>query len=201
MAPGGRQAGAGTTPEPRGEGQHMDMVPPPSSSLSTRTTTGQPAAPPQPPPNATLQAGATLGSGVLPPTTATAGPPSAPPGQEEGCPCPHVPQHKPGAQQGAAAKGQAPHAYVPTPRTEEAAWAASALTVLLVLLTLAVLYTRLHRKFRKSQSLYWAPGDAGQESISAVIQRRLLRPHGRHKQRHRQRRLLLQEASSESSDS
>ncbi|CAM4574368.1 unnamed protein product [Lepidochelys kempii] len=60
-------------------------------------------------------------------------------------------------------EGQAPHAYVPTPCTEEAAWAASALTFLLVVPTLAVLYTRL---LHKSQSLHWAPGDAGQEPLS-----------------------------------
>ncbi|XP_078080981.1 uncharacterized protein tp53i13 isoform X2 [Mustelus asterias] len=47
--------------------------------------------------------------------------------------------------------------YIPTPRTEEAAWAAAALAFLFVFLTLAVLYTRLYRKFIKSDSLYWAP--------------------------------------------
>ncbi|XP_037736772.1 tumor protein p53-inducible protein 13 [Chelonia mydas] len=99
-------------------------------------------------------------------------------------------------------EGQAPHAYVPTPRTEEAAWAASALTFLLVVPTLAVLYTRLHRTFRKSQSLYWAPGDAGQEPLSARLQRRLLSAHSRPKkgQRPQQPRLLLQGAPSESAD-
>ncbi|CAM5164540.1 unnamed protein product [Eretmochelys imbricata] len=35
-----------------------------------------------------------------------------------------------------------------------------ALTFLLVP-TLAGLYTQLHHTFHKSQSLYWAPGDAG----------------------------------------
>ncbi|KAM9117565.1 tumor protein p53-inducible protein 13 [Pangshura tecta] len=92
---------------------------------------------------------------------------------------------------------------MPTPRTEEAAWAASALTFLLVVLTLAILYTRLHRKFRKSQSLYWAPSDAGQEPLAALLKRRLLSAH-RHKKRPRtrpqQRRLLLQGPWSESSD-
>ncbi|XP_050785241.1 tumor protein p53-inducible protein 13 isoform X2 [Gopherus flavomarginatus] len=92
---------------------------------------------------------------------------------------------------------QQPHAGV-----EEAAWAASALTFLLVVLTLAVLYTRLHRKFHKNQSLYWAPSDAGQEPLAAILKRWLLLAHGRHKKRQRpqQRRLLLQGPSSESSD-
>ncbi|KAI2582147.1 tumor protein p53 inducible protein 13, partial [Homo sapiens] len=45
----------------------------------------------------------------------------------------------------------------PTPRTEEAAWAAMALTFLLVLLTLATLCTRLHRNFRRGESIYWGP--------------------------------------------
>ncbi|XP_074869832.1 tumor protein p53-inducible protein 13 isoform X2 [Carettochelys insculpta] len=96
----------------------------------------------------------------------------------------------------------APRPYVPTPRTEEAAWAASALTFLLVVLTLAILYTRLHRRFHKSQSLYWAPSDAGQEPVSAVLKRRLLAAPSRRKKRPRpqQRQLLLQEGSSESSD-
>ncbi|CAM5164439.1 unnamed protein product [Eretmochelys imbricata] len=53
------------------------------------------------------------------------------------------------------------------PRTEEAAWAASALTFLLVP-TLAGLYTQLHHTFHKSQSLYWAPGDAGRSPSPAA---------------------------------
>lgn len=56
---------------------------------------------------------------------------------------------------------------MPTPRTEEAAWAASALTFLLVLLTLAVLYTRLHRKCRRGPSLYWMTGgEEGHETVA-----------------------------------
>uniref|UniRef100_A0A4W3IPQ3 Tumor protein p53-inducible protein 13 n=1 Tax=Callorhinchus milii TaxID=7868 RepID=A0A4W3IPQ3_CALMI len=56
--------------------------------------------------------------------------------------------------------------YVPTPRTEEAAWAAAALTFLFVFLTVAVLYTRLYRKFIKSHSLYWAPGSNREENVT-----------------------------------
>lgn len=56
---------------------------------------------------------------------------------------------------------------MPTPRTEEAAWAASALTFLLVLLTLAVLYTRLHQKCRRGPSLYWMTGgEEGHETVA-----------------------------------
>ncbi|XP_074869833.1 tumor protein p53-inducible protein 13 isoform X3 [Carettochelys insculpta] len=58
------------------------------------------------------------------------------------------------------------------------------------------------RGFHKSQSLYWAPSDAGQEPVSAVLKRRLLAAPSRRKKRPRpqQRQLLLQEGSSESSD-
>ncbi|KAM7140018.1 tumor protein p53-inducible protein 13, partial [Macrochelys suwanniensis] len=115
-----------------------------------------------------------------------------------GCPCPHREQPEAVAQRGAVPEGPAPRAYVATPRTEEAAWAASALTFLLVLLTLAVLYTRLHRKCHKSQSLYWAPGD--QEPLSALLKRRLLSAPSRRKKRRPQQRRLLPGVSSESSD-
>lgn len=64
--------------------------------------------------------------------------------------------------------------YIPTPRTEEAAWAAAALTFLFVFLTLAVLYTRLYRKFIKSDSLYWAPGINREENVTDVLKRRLV---------------------------
>ncbi|XP_067864372.1 uncharacterized protein [Heptranchias perlo] len=75
--------------------------------------------------------------------------------------------------------------YVPTPRTEEAAWAAAALTFLFVFLTVAVLYTRLYRKFVKSDSLYWAPvpGIDGQESVADIIKRRLIGVGKRRKKR------------------
>lgn len=54
----------------------------------------------------------------------------------------------------------------PTPRTEEAAWAAMALTFLLVLLTLATLCTRLHRNFRRSESIYWGPTADSQDTVA-----------------------------------
>ncbi|XP_078404146.1 uncharacterized protein tp53i13 [Cetorhinus maximus] len=75
--------------------------------------------------------------------------------------------------------------YIPTPRTEEAAWAAAALAFLLVFLTLSVLYTRLYRKFMKSDSLYWAPvpGIDGQESVADIIKRRLTMSGKRRKKR------------------
>ncbi|GCB69653.1 hypothetical protein scyTo_0008427, partial [Scyliorhinus torazame] len=80
--------------------------------------------------------------------------------------------------------------YIPTPRTEEAAWAAAALAFLFVFLTLAVLYTRLYRKFIKSDSLYWAPvpGTDWQESVADVIKRRLNRSGKRWKKRPPQKR-------------
>ncbi|XP_063484783.1 tumor protein p53-inducible protein 13 isoform X1 [Symphalangus syndactylus] len=54
----------------------------------------------------------------------------------------------------------------PTPRTEEAAWAAMALTFLLVLLTLATLCTRLHRNFRRGESIYWGPTADSQDTVA-----------------------------------
>ncbi|KAM8819478.1 tumor protein p53-inducible protein 13 isoform 4-T4 [Rhynchonycteris naso] len=77
----------------------------------------------------------------------------------------------------------------PTPRTEEAAWAAMALTFLLVLLTLATLCTRLHRNFRRGESIYWGPVGDSQDTVAAVLKRRLLMPPRRVK-RSRRRPLL-----------
>lgn len=77
----------------------------------------------------------------------------------------------------------------PTPRTEEAAWAAMALTFLLVLLTLATLCTRLHRNFRRGESIYWGPTADSQDTVAAVLKRRLLMPARRVK-RSRRRPLL-----------
>ncbi|XP_012512759.1 PREDICTED: tumor protein p53-inducible protein 13 isoform X1 [Propithecus coquereli] len=77
----------------------------------------------------------------------------------------------------------------PTPRTEEAAWAAMALTFLLVLLTLATLCTRLHRNFRRGESIYWGPTGDSQDTVAAVLKRRLLMPVRRVK-RSRRRPLL-----------
>ncbi|MBN3304629.1 P5I13 protein, partial [Amia calva] len=61
----------------------------------------------------------------------------------------------------------------PTPRTEEAFWAAAALGFLLVLLTLSVLHTRLYRHWHRAPSLYWPTHDDGYDSVAEVIRRRL----------------------------
>lgn len=64
----------------------------------------------------------------------------------------------------------------PTPRTEEAAWAAMALTFLLVLLTLATLCTRLHRNFRRGESIYWGPLVDSQDTVAGEEFPSLLTP-------------------------
>ncbi|XP_042298220.1 tumor protein p53-inducible protein 13 [Sceloporus undulatus] len=117
-----------------------------------------------------------------------------------GCRCPSGETVKAQSQLG---KSQQVRARVPTPRTEEAAWAASALTFLLVVLTLAVLYTRLHQKCRRGRSLYWtAEGEEDHDTVAAVLKRRLLSAQVRRKKRPRQqpRRELLPSTSSDSSD-
>ncbi|KAG8520138.1 Tumor protein p53-inducible protein 13 [Galemys pyrenaicus] len=87
-----------------------------------------------------------------------------------GCACPNQASPAPrAAVPPRAARG-------PTPRTEEAAWAAMALTFLLVLLTLATLCTRLHRNFRRGESIYWGPTADSQDTVAAVLKRRLLLP-------------------------
>ncbi|KAM6463183.1 tumor protein p53-inducible protein 13 isoform 2-T2 [Liasis olivaceus] len=92
---------------------------------------------------------------------------------------------------------------VPTPRTEEAAWAASALTFLLVVLTLAVLYTRLHQKCRRGPSLYWMmSSEEGRDTVAAVMKRRLFSRHRRKRrlrQQPQQQRVLLPSSSSDDS--
>ncbi|XP_002718953.2 tumor protein p53-inducible protein 13 isoform X2 [Oryctolagus cuniculus] len=104
-------------------------------------------------------------------------------GSPGGCACPTQPSPAPRA----AAPPRA--AQGPTPRTEEAAWAAMALTFLLVLLTLATLCTRLHRNFRRGESIYWGPSADSQDTVAAVLKRRLLMPPRRGK-RSRRRPLL-----------
>lgn len=81
-------------------------------------------------------------------------------GNPRGCACP--------TQASLAPRAAAPPraAQVPTPRTEEAAWAAMALTFLLVLLTLATLCTRLHRNFRRGESIYWGPAADSQDTVA-----------------------------------
>ncbi|KAL8198983.1 UNVERIFIED_CONTAM: hypothetical protein K2H54_031056 [Gekko kuhli] len=117
------------------------------------------------------------------------------------CPCPEGEHPQAPGQQPQAVKVQEAGGRVHTPRTEEAAWAASALTFLLVTLTLAVLYTRLHRNCRRGQSLYWTmSGEDGRETVAAVIKRRILSTQSRRKRRPRQQRALLQTTSSESSE-
>ncbi|XP_036050327.1 tumor protein p53-inducible protein 13 isoform X1 [Onychomys torridus] len=104
-------------------------------------------------------------------------------GNPGGCACP--------GQASPAPRAAAPPrvARGPTPRTEEAAWAAMALTFLLVLLTLATLCTRLHRNFRRSESIYWGPTADSQDTVAAVLKRRLPLPSRRIK-RSRRRPLL-----------
>ncbi|XP_069883478.1 tumor protein p53-inducible protein 13 isoform X3 [Dipodomys merriami] len=104
-------------------------------------------------------------------------------GSSQGCACP--------SQASMAPRAAAPPrvARGPTPRTEEAAWAAMALTFLLVLLTLATLCTRLHRNFRRSDSIYWGPTADSQDTVAAVLKRRLLMAPRRVK-RSRRRPLL-----------
>ncbi|XP_023575700.1 tumor protein p53-inducible protein 13 isoform X2 [Octodon degus] len=104
-------------------------------------------------------------------------------GNPGGCACPNQASPAPrAAAPPRAARG-------PTPRTEEAAWAAMALTFLLVLLTLATLCTRLHRNFRRGDSVYWGPTADSQDTVAAVLKRRLLMPSRRVK-RSRRRPLL-----------
>lgn len=81
-------------------------------------------------------------------------------GGSGGCACP--------TQASLAPRAAAPPraALGPTPRTEEAAWAAMALTFLLVLLTLATLCTRLHRNFRRGESIYWGPTLDSQDTVA-----------------------------------
>nr|XP_034996024.1 tumor protein p53-inducible protein 13 [Zootoca vivipara] len=122
-----------------------------------------------------------------------------------GCRCPDGGLGKAQGHEGRKeARGSQVGVRVPTPRTEEAAWAASALTFLLVVLTLAVLYTRLHRKCRRGRSLYWTTSiEEGSDTVAAVIKRRLLSAQTRRKKRSRQQlppKAPLLSTSSDSSD-
>ncbi|ETE57455.1 Tumor protein p53-inducible protein 13, partial [Ophiophagus hannah] len=121
---------------------------------------------------------------------------------EAGCRCPESQRATVAAQEAEARQGGL---RVSTPRTEEAAWAASALTFLLVLLTLAILYTRLHRKCRRGPSLYWmTSSEEGRETVAAVMKHRLFsRPRRirRPRQPLQPPRLLLTSSSSDDNDS
>ncbi|XP_058019944.1 tumor protein p53-inducible protein 13 isoform X2 [Ahaetulla prasina] len=136
--------------------------------------------------------------GVRPPLSSAATEVGA--AHEAGCRCPDSQRATVAVQEMEARQGGL---RVPTPRTEEAAWAASALTVLLVLLTLAVLYTRLHRKCRRGPSLYWmTSSEEGRETVAAVMKRRLFsRPRRTKRPRQPPPRLLLPSSSSEDDSS
>ncbi|XP_074045211.1 tumor protein p53-inducible protein 13 [Macrotis lagotis] len=105
------------------------------------------------------------------------------PGSPGACICPGQPSPAPRAAPSRAVRA-------PTPRSEEAAWAATALTFLLVLLTLATLCTRLHRRFRRGESIYWGPPADSQDTVAAVLKRRLLAAGPRRPKRSRRRPLL-----------
>ncbi|XP_056675553.1 tumor protein p53-inducible protein 13 isoform X2 [Monodelphis domestica] len=104
-------------------------------------------------------------------------------GSPGGCTCPGQPSAAPWAAPSRPARA-------PTPRTDEAAWAATALTFLLVLLTLATLCTRLHRNCRRGESIYWGPPTDSQDTVAAVLKRRLLAAGPRRPRRSRRRPLL-----------
>lgn len=65
-------------------------------------------------------------------------------------------------------RGSAAVERLPTPRTDEAVWAAAALGFLLVLLTLSVLHTRLYRHWRTSPSLYWHHSTQDYDSVAGT---------------------------------
>uniref|UniRef100_A0AAZ3QQY0 Tumor protein p53-inducible protein 13 n=1 Tax=Oncorhynchus tshawytscha TaxID=74940 RepID=A0AAZ3QQY0_ONCTS len=92
---------------------------------------------------------------------------------------------------------------LPTPRTDEAVWAAAALGFLLVLLVLSVLHTRLYRHWRTTPSMYWHDSKQDYDRVADVIHRRLKMP-GRRKRRaskcRRQECVLLPPSSSTEED-
>ncbi|KAL0972745.1 hypothetical protein UPYG_G00194210 [Umbra pygmaea] len=91
----------------------------------------------------------------------------------------------------------------PTPRTDEAVWAAAALGFLLVLLVLSVLHTRLYRHWHTMPSMYWHDPTQDYDLVADVIQRRL-KMQGRRKRRLSQSRrheyVLLPPSSSTEED-
>ncbi|XP_055752251.1 uncharacterized protein LOC129832309 isoform X1 [Salvelinus fontinalis] len=92
---------------------------------------------------------------------------------------------------------------LPTPRTDEAVWAAAALGFLLVLLALSVLHTRLYRQCGTTPSMYWHDPKQDYDRVADVIHRRLKMP-GRRKRRasksRRQECVLLPPSSSTEED-
>ncbi|KAJ8369272.1 hypothetical protein SKAU_G00093000 [Synaphobranchus kaupii] len=92
----------------------------------------------------------------------------------------------------------------PTPRTDEAVWAAAALGFLLVLLALSVLHTRLYQHWRTTPSLYWYHPQHDYDSVADVVRRRLKMSGGRRKRRapqsRRQECVLLPSSSTEESE-
>ncbi|KAM4795654.1 tumor protein p53-inducible protein 13 [Rhinophrynus dorsalis] len=123
------------------------------------------------------------------------------------CICKHKVTQQPSAMaQKASGSGhlKSSDMHISTPRTEEAVWAAASLTFLFVLLTLSVLYTQIYKKFRKSQSLYWASeNDSGEtETVASVIKRRLIQGHTKRKKwiGRKKTPVVLYESLSESSD-
>uniref|UniRef100_A0A4W5Q6Q5 Tumor protein p53 inducible protein 13 n=1 Tax=Hucho hucho TaxID=62062 RepID=A0A4W5Q6Q5_9TELE len=77
----------------------------------------------------------------------------------------------------------------PTPRTDEAVWAAAALGFLLVLLVLSVLHTRLYRHWRTTPSMYWHDPKQDYDRVADVIHRRMKMPGRRKRRASKSRRL------------
>ncbi|XP_064157208.1 uncharacterized protein tp53i13 isoform X1 [Anguilla rostrata] len=93
---------------------------------------------------------------------------------------------------------------LPTPRTNEAVWAAAALGFLLVLLTLSVLHTRLYRHWRTMPSLYWYHPQHDYDSVADVVRRRLKMSGGKKRRAPQSRRpecVLLPSSSTEEEES
>ncbi|XP_053311820.1 tumor protein p53-inducible protein 13 [Spea bombifrons] len=127
-------------------------------------------------------------------------------GAKKECICQHEPTPPPPAAQKRSGTGlhKSSDDYLLTPRSEDAAWAAASLIFLFVLLTICVLYTQIYKKFRKSQSLYWASERHSEETetVASVIKRRLIQGHSKRKKwiSRKKSPVLLYESLSESSD-
>ncbi|XP_072286779.1 tumor protein p53-inducible protein 13 isoform X2 [Pyxicephalus adspersus] len=153
-------------------------------------------------PNATQQPQHALTSPKLSHTTAEK---MASGGQKQECSCQRdTPAEVAKAQRRLGNSQKSSKGFVATPRTEEATWAAASLIFLFCLLTFSVLYTQIYRKFRKSQSLYWASGSHSEdkETVASIIKRRLVQGHSRRKKWFGRKKnpTVLYESLSESSD-